>query len=464
MWLTLSFIIFVIFIIVFEIKRKKANQYFDLLTGINISYIVYFGVSPLLFSFMDLRDYLPIYSLPANIKMYYNSTNNLVYANFLIILSYVFIILGYYIFKNKKNSSTFHHHIYIGNNKIFYLGLISFIISFLSLSYYTYNLNGIWNAIKLAEYYRAIDSQIQDDFMFLRLFQPFILSSFFCFLILNNIKRYNENIKDLIKNFAYKFMLVVTFILSIYYLIINAGRAPILVFIFTIILYKSKKIKIKQLLIISALIIIGFIYGDLILEFLITGEISFTEINGDKYLIMLSKFVEQTIYPYINVVKVPSFISNVSDFRFFADYIFVWIINMIPGAFLGIFGIDKIPPLWVINTNNFNSIIGGIPVDIISIGYYQLGFIGVILISFIFGMITSRLDDIFQKYEHEAIRLLRIRFLFLISTIVINAEPESIVRGNINIIVMYIVFIICSKKLYKVNKSGDSYENRFTRT
>ncbi|WP_282154476.1 O-antigen polymerase [Cytobacillus gottheilii] len=443
------YLLFLIIIFIFELKRKKPNDKFDLLTGINGFYAIYFGLSPFLISYLDLRDYIPYWALPRQVQAYYGFKDTLSYLNpfIFILISYIFIIFGYYLLnKYKVKNKYVYKEVYIHDSKILNLGMVSFIVSFFSLAYYTYSLNGIREAILLAEYTRSINSNFQDSFMFLRLFQPFIICSFYCFLLLKYRMTSKVNSEGKMRNLFTMFMFVLTLILSFYYLLITASRSQILIFIIVILLFRNKKIKIRQSITVGLLIIIGFIYGDSILTYLQTGQYTADRSIENSMQVNLSKFVVQTIYPFINITMVPSFISNISDFRFFGDFIFIWIINMLPGGLLGLFGIGEIKPLWAVNTNNFNSITGGIPVDLISSGYYQLGIIGIILLSFTFGLIIKRLDDFFKRYNNDAIKLLKIRFLFFIPTFVINADPEAIVRSGLNIIIMFAVFYYAIRK------------------
>jgi oligosaccharide repeat unit polymerase len=443
------YLLFLIIISIFELKRKKSKDKFDLLTGVNVFYAIYFGLSPFLISYLDLRDYIPYWALPVHVQTYYGFKDTILYSTpiIFIIISYVFVVFGYFFLnKNKAKNKIIYKEVYIHDSKILSLGMVSFIVSFFSLAYYTYSLNGIKEAILLAEYARSINSNFQDSFMFLRLFQPFILCSFYCFLLLKYRMSSEADSKGKIRNLFTMFMFLLTLILSVYYLLITASRSQILIFIIVVLLFRNKKRKIRQFITIGILIIVGFVYGDSILTFLQTGQYTPDQSIEDSMQINLSKFVVQTIYPFINITMVPTFVSGIADFRFFGDFIFIWIINMLPGGLLGLFGIREIQPLWSVNTNNFNSITGGIPVDLISSGYYQLGIIGIILLSFIFGLIIKRLDNFFTKYNNDAIRLLKIRFLFFIPTFVINADPEAIVRSGLNIIIMFIVFYYAIRK------------------
>lgn len=434
---------FTIAIILFEVKRKKTYKYYDFLTAVNIYYILYFGIIPSIAPFIDLLKYKPIYAIPQNIIFYYNSTNNFFQGNILIILSYCIIVYGYLIAKKKRkdHKRKVIYDIYISDNKIFITGIITLFISILSLVYYTYSLNGVMNAIKLAEYYRAINSDVQDSFMFLRIFQPLILSSFFCFLVLNKNKSTLRN----------KVLLISTLFFSCYFLLLNASRYHILIFIFTIVLFNSEKIKMKQVIMMTVLVITGFVFGDTILNFVQTGQIqknSTSDFNIDSFI---NTFVSQTIHPYINVLKVPSFIDEISDHRFFGDYVY-FLINLLPGSILNLIGISKIEPLWSINTHNFNSLTGGIPVDIISFGYYQLGIIGVIINCLFVGFVLGKINELFNDYNHNAMKILRVRGIFIFPLLVINAEPEVFVRGNLNFIILLFIFYFTSPKYVRVEK------------
>lgn len=437
----IAILILLSIIIVFvEYNRFKNRKNIDILLGVSGFFLIYFCIIPLIFLFYDVRRDLE--HIHINFAIINLQTDNTIRASLLICLGYFSMLIGYLFMNGKINKKTYNKKSVpnsISNASLIKFALISFIVGFFSLAIHTYTFGGITNSIRVAELLRGIDYKAEQSFIFIRIFQPFSLASFYTFFILWDRKRS-------INSFLF---MIFSFMFAVYYLILNAGRTAILALLLVLVIYiieKRTAIKIKHLILFLIFGSVMAIYGDGIMVFLVSGN----NIIFDNTTNAMAKLVSQLINPYVNILKVHDFTYLTGEYRWFSDYIYVWIFNLIPTQILEFLGLSKLPTVWQVNTMNFNSYTAGLPVDIISMGYYQFLFIGVIILNFTFGIVISRLSSIFSNSNDNAYGLLKNIIVLIMSGIVINSDPEVIIRGGLYAWAMLLWF--------KINKSRGKVE------
>lgn len=438
----MKYLLLLLVIVIYEFKRKKTYKYFDLFSAVNYAYALYFCVAPFLLSLIDVYKYYETWAIPDILKMFYFNEANIDLAFWIIVISYLVIVVSH-IFFNKihfkfHNSSNSKQNYILANKNVFRIIIIFGILGFVGLFGYTIIMGGINNTIKMTESVRS--SQYSSDGFIIRILQPFILTSFFLGISCC-IKQSFHGKNRIINNV----LTVFTFMLSLYYLVISGSRSKILLFLVCLIFVRFDKIKIKYLIVSGGLFVVLIVFGDQILS----GDFSIDFSSMER---IAAKFAEQISYPYINICNLELIGEGIYSFRYFSDSIYVWLLNLIPTFFLGIFGLKKIQNLFVLNTSLMNSK-SSIPVDVISYGYWQLGFLGIVINSVFLAYLVDRLSRLFSKSNDHFMNVMYIRTLFALFGALINFEFENIIRGNIDIIIFFIIYITCRKRVYSNEKN-----------
>src|SRR5699024_4953783 len=122
-----------------------------------------------------------------------------------------------------------------------------------------------------------------------------------------------------------------------------------------------------QVVFLGVVVIFLYIYGDSLL--------SGNRLEMQSLELSIVKILEQSAYRYIDICNVDKIFEVIDHYRLFLDSIIVWIVNLIPTFILGIFKINKFHNLFFYNSALMNSS-SNIPVDYVSYGYWQLGYLG----------------------------------------------------------------------------------------
>lgn len=440
----LLYIICGISIILIELFRKK-NKKVDLLTAVNIGYIGIFVIIPLFVINMDIK------LRNVNIHDY----EKLFIALLLSILGYLGIVSGFYfknlasIIINKRSLVKTEKSYSISESNISKIAVCTFIIACLSLLIYTIKLGGITNTLQSAEKYRMYGAE-QISGSFIKVFFPLIVASCNLYYVLKI--EYKSKLK-------YKLMFYISLILSIYYLLLNAGRMPLFIFIATFIIFKIlKNGKIKYLIPTIIIGIIGVQYLDVLFGYLAYGSnfSALNTLNENKELsVYIEDFVNEFSFPYANIVNVAEFADN--RFRLLWDYI-ISIVQFLPDSIFFSIGLDSPQMLHEFNTLNHGAT-AGIPVDIITYGYYQIGIIGVIVHTFIFGIVTRYLNCIAERKGDNIYIFLRAKLIILWGFNVMYSDIDTFIRGKLDLIIMILFIVILSKENKFSMSNKESYNS-----
>lgn len=287
--------------------------------------------------------------------------------------------------------------------------------------------------LKKAEEMRAHDSPFISVGYF-KYFMSLILPSSIFYYILQR------------KNKKFLILFSFSFILSIYFLLVNAGRAPILMYLIFFVLFnletKSNSFGLVSLIIPLIGGILFAVYGNDFLSFILTRKLSFSNINlYEKFL----KFISQLSNSYTNLLKAPDYLVEKENYMFFKEF-FTWPISILPGEnkILKLLNINSLYTTTDLNTQNFNyPETTGKPVDFLSFGYYQLSYLGVIINSIIFGYIIKKIDLLFKFERQEFIVAIKIWTIFFIFGLINYIEIPTNIRSKMHYwlpLLFYIVF------------------------
>ena len=379
----------------------------------NISIFFYYILIPISWKILVINSYFPVYVIKGiqNLK-------NFDRIGFYIFLFYLSLLLGYTVKKEKNRGKS-------KTKKIEKIAFLFFLVSSITIFIYVFSFGNIITAIPKIIALRW-NNEVKIPFSFLRIFNPFIMTSCYCYYFL---KIQNKKIN-------HKIFFIVTFLLSIYYLILNSGRSHFIFFLapFFYVKYLKASIKKKLLIIIFffVFILILILYGDDIRRIFYTMN-KVIIINKLSFIEKYSKFVVQLSHPFMNLLCIK---EHALEYRYGKDLLNF--INLVPGI--------SLKPLWLLNTEKFAST-SGIPVDFISYGYYQFGILGIIFFSFLLGNIIQKIENYFLINKNNLIFvILNIRFVFIVVALISNFDIEVFIRGNLQFILLILYFKFMGKE------------------
>lgn len=420
-----------LFVALLDYKLKN-NKKLSVFMGANLVFIFIYGLIPIVMItnnfFVGKTDFYLVYMVDQNKEPY-------LFTAVLIIIGYLSMILGYYFSKPYRKKIV---NVDVPEKFLRTFGFLLLVVSTISTLYIASSLGGILNSLKYITELREGETNVTSS-IFLLL--PLSIAAFLIFLSLQ-LKEF--------KWFSVSFLfLIVSFINSLYYVLIYGGRLPLALFLFILPMYymdKHSKFNIKNMTVI-------LIIGILLLNYL---ESFFDMVSGSEFATSgifdnIPRLFAQFSFPYINSLKVHGFTYNNGEFRYFVDLI-SWVINYIPKNFSNFIGLKQIPPSYVVNSQNH--LTTGIPTDIITFGYYQFALPGVIIITFLFGSIIGFFDKFLNTFnENVFIILAKVRIFQIISFFPMYADFEAFMRRRIDVVVIIFILILFSVRKGKVNQT-----------
>lgn len=417
-------VIFGLIITIFEYK-SKINKKLSIFMGVNLVFVFIYGIVPIILMtnnfFIGKTDFYLIYTVDQANEQY-------LFAIGIIFIGYLSMLIGYFSEKTSKKTPV---NIEVPEVSLKIFGFLSLIVSSFSTIYTASTLGGIVNSLKYIVQLRVGQVRITSP-VFLLL--PLSITSFLIYLSLQIRKKSILSLEFL--------FLVVSFLNSIYYVLIFGGRLPLTLFMLIIPLYyldKNNKVNIKNILLIT---VIGVILLNYLEDFF--KLISQLDYNTKNVFNNIPRLIAQFSFPYINSLKVRKFTYNRGEFRYFVDFI-SWIVSYIPKKFSDMLGIEQIMPSYLLNSKNH--LTKGIPTDIISFGYYQFALPGVIVVTFLFGKFIAYLDKIFDRTNlNTFMNLAKIRLFEILSFYPMYADIEAFMRRRVDVVLIIIILFLFSRK------------------
>jgi hypothetical protein len=378
--------------------------------------------------------------IPAHIAITDFNKDSAFLSSLIILFSYLSFLLSYFVFYIKKSSSLSFDKINFQAIRLFSWG-IGF-ISMIALFIYIRSFGGVVEAILNANLIRRHDGAVS-SYTFLRYIYPLIQPA----AILSWGVWFNSRRKiDFV-------MFMGFFSAAILFLLINAGRANIVVFFgvfFLTYLSFKNKFSVISLLPFVGLGLILALFGNDIFTVLSGGEGSFSDSN----LRISLKLVQELSHIYVNLLKVNDFVFSGDGVYLFKD-IPISLVELLPG------GIEK--DIWYnatnttkIHTLNFSPPPGtGIIVDIISYGYYQLALPGALLTCFLLGFLSSKTDNFFRAKTSIFHLSILAWTAFFYMGIMNSFELKSIILGRAAYWLPLLFIVYITSNVFKVGKNSD---------
>ncbi len=378
------FVILVLFIVVFECLRHRTAIY-DLLFFFNMSFLVYFGLAPLHILFGG-KEYTSLS------YAYENYGGGNFWTTFAICVSYLFVLTGYYLLPLASMGNKIYVH-GIRKNIVYLLILIFMGLSFFSTLIYANYYGGIERAVTLSAYIRSGIETSDGTWLFLKKFIRFSSSS--SILLIALILRKNIRWKQL----PILILSFVTINFAFLGFTLISGRRSIIIYLaiiyFIIANNKLKKYILILLLIFFVSILVLFL-GDAFYLGLYQENVMerFTNIIVIDYIRLYQKFWQDFTLPYMEAVGIVAGDNSLP--RGFID-IPLDLLRLIPERMIYL----KLPDSIVdkstyLLTGKLRGEVAGVPPGFIGFLWYSGHIFGVIIGSFVYGIIGRFLNNILK--------------------------------------------------------------------
>ena len=369
-------ILIILFVVHFYnlIRENRKNGRVGAFSAVMLTCIIYYDLYPLLVYSWGNENDLTVNQLEirgANVL-------NFLFAELCIIVFTLFFYFAYHRYNNraKREVYTYDQAKFVRicawmSHFTFFIGATTFIA-------YIYAFGGIGSLLAKAEYLRSFATSGAE---FVSRFQSILVVPA-RMITVTPVVSFPLTTKDFSVNykFIYKLEFCLSLLLSIVFLLTNAGKAPIIVFSICFIMPILKKFFKHP----WRMVFLFSFFSLPILDYM------------DELFVWLQKgFWVQSTRSSIEILDQFGYIyqNNLYLQEIVAQYGIRWCQDFITGFLNVVPGITKFPPSYIVTSEFFNGVnwmyIGGRPVDIITFGYLELGLLGVILMAILFGIICG---------------------------------------------------------------------------
>lgn len=407
-------------------KIYKHNQGVGTLTGVLFSFLLYYCIIPLLI----LLNYSKIEDKTAFITTVYESSFDSYLLFFICLLLLLCTMIDSYgralmkgpkytisLVKTKKYSRILFYFTFV-------VGLSAFII-------YVNAFGGVINAIVQAESMRSFGESAIGVIPYRAALMQLPSSLVTACPLFYAIWIGDDN-KWRLKN---KFIFIFLLLINVPYLLINAGKTGVILFVLSIWLTLiSYKIKHEWILTIVLCVFGVFVINLLDLLFLsFTNETSMLTADDIKTDFSL---LHQFAYPISNALNMHEILQN-SSLRFFKDFI-TGFLTHVPGLN---FDVSYVPTSAFYAGADWRDK-GGTPNDIMTFAYLQLGPIGMIVIGIIWGSVLGFVETYLKKCSDSfSFRFIKYSLILTVFNAVMNADIAALVVNFKFSLLMLFIYI-----------------------
>ena len=437
-WILITiYTLFGISIIYFEIKeylKNKKIRFFDFFT---LFYFFIYCITPIC-SLIMLKNgsYLTLKAFK------YLETDSLLFKYIVAIVPIIFyygMTYFYNKFIKKSNLKLKKSKFLIDeDSKSFYVGtFILLVIGFLALIIYTRAYGSLFGIFKYAPLIRDNIFLVENKFTFMAPFIKLLIFSSLNYVIL--LKKMKN------KTLSYKVVTTICSLISFFGLFVVLIALDSRMLILSIILIIGYYLIFDKISNINKKLLIKLGLFAAIFIFIIINMNNITYIIREKNFDKLEK--NNNIVEFISKEFSFTYVNNLNllerkinqrnvDIRI-DDNIFATLVSLLPTRYKKVISMD----MHRYNTSFTKNPIGQIPVDLISASVYSLGFVGIIVFMGWIGLLVSKIEFCFQKYQklNEFYKMMFSYFaLFISLRFVAYYDISTIIFQNFALIISYI--------------------------
>lgn len=367
----------------------------------------------------------------------------LLWVAFLVSVGYVFISLGYrnkykIVIKSKfrrKNSSSSTALKY--DLALRYTAIILLVLAVISLFMWTKAYGGITQFIMQANAIRSGVTNVSNQYAFFKHFARIVIICSYMFGVLLVFSK-RKRISDI-------FLLIISVIFSIGFLLASDGRmsAGFYLLSFIAIYMQSRSVMIDKKIELKTIVKLGLMFFLSLLFMLKMDDCTFFIKNGYWYEgsdAQTNTLISSFIYELSFVVKC----DQLAIMK--ADQIGLQLINDLGYGFSAWLPSSLVtssfPRLWTLNTELSGATSGEYPCGIIAQGYYDIRLFGVILLTFLYGVLIKKMDSIKIKTPYGM--TIYAALFYSIIRIISYGMIYDFIQGLFGIFVFFITYYLIS--------------------
>ena len=411
--------------------NNKRNDGATASSGVLFAIILYFDIIPLTiyFGLSDNQSF-------AISQIYNASLSKLLWgeANIFAFTTMFYLCERYRVVLRRKD---YRYEINDNNKAIEVLSLIALIVGGISFLLYINTFGGFSNLLRNSARIRSfsIDSSNLVSASARRLIVPARMIIAAPVLLLTKIIESEQK-----QNLFYKILFLISIVLSLMFLLFNAGKTAIIIFLIPLVLPIVSRISKHpwSLLIgigVASLPLLGFL--DSLFFYIGYGRWLPVTTNAQSYIAGFA-------YPFCNVLNLTE-IAKISGYRFFSTFL-TSILSVLPG-------VNFTPEYDYTSTfyhgSNWRSM-SGVPIDIITLGYIQLDILGVAVMGFVIGIITNRINERIKRIDYEIYQPLIYAVIANMFSYTVNADITSNLKGSYTLL-FGLICLLAACKRYKEN-------------
>lgn len=228
-------------------------------------------------------------------------------------------------------------------------------------------------------------------------------------------------------NIIYKFLWLISFVLALLFMLANAGRTLIILMLIIYLFPFLKKISRRPwtLLVICGCVSLPLLsILDNLFVYLSGGDWNYSSMKTIEYLPQFS-------YPICNVLNMQQIVDH-SHFRWGQDF-FTAFINLIPGVD---FEASYVPTSSYYGGTDWK-MTGGTPNDVITFGYLEFGILGVILMAYLLGCISGKIDAYIRQLGNSyALQVVTTSLIVNMFAYIVNSDIVSLVNNQMQLTII----------------------------
>lgn len=423
----------ILFLSVYSAVKSYFYHRFSLLNYMELWFSLLFVLIPCEISILGSDVLHPFFY-----RVLYASPSAIFLCNLVIWTSFLFIRIGY------RRKTHYSLRVQVSSKELDRLFLVLFFIGLAALPLMLSRYGGISYVINNVSGIRSGQADTKDYLgSFIGMFSSYLFYAFTYFYCRYMFCKKKSLL--LLASLCFLALLVRSLLLG--------GRAsmitPFLVFLF-IPLIQGDKVSLPSLILVTGVVIAIIVLGKTYLFNMFSSEfnLSFSEVyNMQKENGLFASVFKEFEHQYCSLLM---FIDSDFPYRYGTDY-FLWLFKPLK--------LLKVNETWVDSISYYNTymLLGDwdstIPPGFLGLAYINLGIVGIVVQSYVWGRVIRILDDIFtRKIKSSSTNLALIFTLYIVMFDLMwyalqNGDPAIIVQSNLPLIVLFAYFLL-SKKIF----------------
>lgn len=332
------------------------------------------------------------------------------------------------------------------NDLIWQTAIISFLIGVVADFLYCRAYGGYLGYLKYSAYVRSgVTDMIANKWSFLIVFRKCIVISSYVFFA--QIK------KNGVFRISRALLFVVSFVMSLMVLFANKGRISLVVYLVVFPLSRWLYKKKLEYIRFKHLATIGVLGGVVLACFMYISE----KMGRASEFSMAETLITEVSFCFSNF-KVLTDNINIEDVRLFVDII-AYPLFLLPSSLWSRIVSNTASDMMTIyvwgSRKGVGDVYGEVPIDAISLGYFQFGIIGVCISAILAGIVSAILYKLVDKISDDNTRIIIITYISIdiILRSLMYADSYNIVQRIFPLIVFGVIYMGVSL-IYKKNKSN----------